>query len=318
MNTPVAPCSRLSTRLGIQLYVKHDEVFPFAGGGNKARKMMALVEHYGRQEADAIVTTGGAQSNHARVAALAAAERGWKCRLILHGDGSALRKPTGNLLLMLLAGAEISVVHPDDISEKLSFAAEELKNEGCNPCAIPGGGHSPVGCAAYLHASQELALQCEEIGWFPDWLIVASGTGSTQAGLIVGMDELGWSTRVIGVSVARENPRGEECVALAVSELRNHLGLPGSSHVEVEFRDEWTAGGYESTDKETLSAIRMAATTEGLVLDPTYTGKAFRGLVDMVRSGEVPTDANVLFWHTGGMLNLMAAQEAVKGKLVQG
>jgi 1-aminocyclopropane-1-carboxylate deaminase/D-cysteine desulfhydrase-like pyridoxal-dependent ACC family enzyme len=298
--------ARLGQMLGIDLYVKRDDLFPTPGGGNKGRKIGYIAEHARSSGADALVTTGGAQSNHAREVALAAAARGWRCRLILHGDPADLQRPQGNLMLMLLAGAEVEIVSPEQISGRMAVAMARFAEEGHSPYEIPGGGHTIEGAQAYVDACAEVVAQCEAQSWLPDVVIHASGTGTTQAGLVVGFRSLGLTTQVIGVSVARRNPRGATIVRNMVEALAHHGRLSCSTEL-VEFRHDWVGAGYGQADSRVLSAIGFAAETEGLILDPTYTGKAFLALMDLVRLGEIAKGTRVLFWHTGGLLNLMAS-----------
>ncbi len=306
MATPLEPLPRLGRELGVDLRVKRDDLFPFTGGGTKARKAVRIVAEVERARCDAVVTTGGLQSNHARVMALAAAVRGWRCTLVLHGDPAEAIEPRGNLLLARLAGAQVVVVEPSAIAAQMRLAMEQLRAEGHRPYEVPGGGHSCAGALALVDATCELAEQCRQLDWQPDWLLHASGTGTTQAGLVVGLERLGWPTRVVGISVARRNPRGLEVVEQACADLRQRLGLAGP-FVPVDFRDGWVGDGYEAASPPVLATIGMAARAEGLVLDPTYTGKAFTALADMVRSNEIHSGAKVLFWHTGGLVNLLAS-----------
>jgi 1-aminocyclopropane-1-carboxylate deaminase/D-cysteine desulfhydrase-like pyridoxal-dependent ACC family enzyme len=309
--TPVECLLRIGRLLDIDLRAKRDDLFPMTGGGNKARKMVKFIEAAEGQGCNALVTTGGLQSNHARVTALAAAARGWRCRLVLHGDPEETSQPKGNLLLMQLAGAEIEIVAKLDIAQAMHSAMESLQAEGLTPYEIRGGGHSVLGGLAYVEAVAELEEQCQHAGWRPDWIILASGTGTTQAGLIVGLERLGWQTRVVGISVARHNARGRDIVVQACQDLGAHLGV-AESGASVDFRDDWVGEGYEKADAAVLSAIHKAAEMEGLILDPTYSGKAFAALLDLVESGEIERGANVLFWHTGGLLNLLASDYFVK------
>jgi 1-aminocyclopropane-1-carboxylate deaminase/D-cysteine desulfhydrase-like pyridoxal-dependent ACC family enzyme len=306
MKSPLDHLPRLSRRLRIDLRIKRDDLFPMTGGSNKARKIISILGDAEDRGCNALVTTGGLQSNHARVTALAAAARGWHCTLILHGNPEEAAKLKGNLLLMHLAGAEIEVVEPSGIAQAMRSAMDALRAEGFTPYEIPGGGHSVAGAVAYVEAVEELREQCQKDRWRPEWIILASGTGTTQAGLIVGLERLGWQARVLGISVARRNPRGRDIVEQACRDLRAHLGVAKRSG-HVDFRDDWVGEGYEKAAKSVLSAIRMAAEMEGLILDPTYTGKAFAALLNLVREGEIRKGATVLFWHTGGLMNLVAS-----------
>ncbi len=294
---------KIKTAAKIQLKVKRDDLLPFFYGGNKARKILKFAEDIALKNCNAIVTNGGVQSNHARVAALFCAEKGYKCKLILHGEPEEIQNPRGNLLIMHLAGAEIEIVQPDRIAGKMRASLDELKNKGFKPYEILGGGHGVFGSLAYAEAVKELETFYKETGWKPDYIVHASGTGTTQAGLIAGLRKIGWNTKVIGISVARRNPRGKAVVENSCSELLRYLNMQ-DKNVGVDFRDEWICGGYGKADNKILNTIKNVAKNEGLILDPTYTGKAFTGMLDLINNGEIPDGSKVLFWHTGGMLNL--------------
>lgn len=310
-NIPLKKADRLSNLLGIDLWIKRDDLLPMTGGGNKVRKMARFVRDAEQKGCNAIVTTGGLQSNHARVAALMAAEKGWPCRLILHGNPE--ERPGGNLLLIRLAGAEVTFVEPMQIRDAMQQAMDELANKGYRPYEVPGGGHSLIGSLAYVDAAEEASLQFHACHCQLDFAVLASGTGTTQAGLIAGFEKADLSTKVIGISVARKKNRGTQVIDESLAEVRSHFGMthPGP---EVDFRDDWVGDGYEKAGHDVLSAIRLAAETNGLILDPTYTGKAFLGLLDLVKRNEIPQGSKVLFWHTGGLLNLMATQYNVIGE----
>ena len=305
VGSPLQQRQKMSGDLGIDLRVKRDDLLPLFGGGNKARKIVRIAEQADANGCDSLVTCGGVQSNHARATALAAASRGWRCSLVLHGSPNRAES-RGNLMLARLAGAEITIVRPQEIGVALDCAMERLRSEGYRPMEIPGGGHCTEGAAAYADAVDELHGQCRADVWTPDVIVLASGTGTTQAGIAAGVERVQWPTRVIGISVAREKLRGTEIVASSYAELRERLGLRGPA-LDIDFRDDWTCGGYEAYDKRVLAAIHCAATNEGLLLDPTYTGKAFAALLDMVKTQEIARGSSVLFWHTGGLFNLLAS-----------
>ena len=300
LRSPLEPLPALGAQLGIELLCKRDDMLPYYYGGNKVRKIFGICRHAEALGSDALVTTGGLHSNHARVSALAAAARGWRTTLVLHAEAGA---PTssGNALLARLAGAEVVLVEPSEIAAAMQRAMDTLTRQGYTPFEIPGGGHCLSGSLGYVAAVHELAAQCG----VPDYVIVASGTGTTQAGLLVGCEQLGWSTRVLGVSVARAQQRGEAVIDEACAELRAHFGTAHTPR-SPEFFDDWVGGGYEQVYPELLDTIRWAA-LNGLLLDPTYTGKAFQGLVSMVREGKIEAGARVVFWHTGGLINLLAS-----------
>jgi 1-aminocyclopropane-1-carboxylate deaminase/D-cysteine desulfhydrase-like pyridoxal-dependent ACC family enzyme len=303
LRSPLEPLPRLGAPLGVELFCKRDDMLPYYYGGNKVRKISGICREAEALGCDALVTTGGLHSNHARVTSLAAAARGWRATLILHAEpGAAVSE--GNALLARLAGADVTLVEPSGIAAAMQDAVARLRRQGHTPFEIPGGGHLLSGALGYVRAVYELAAH-EELAGPPDYVIVASGTGTTQAGLVVGCEQLGWSTRVLGISVARTQQRGQGVVDEACAELRGHLGVtyPGQP---VEFFDRWVGGGYEQVYPELLETIRWAA-LRGLILDPTYSGKAFQGLVSLVREGVVEAGARVVFWHTGGLLNLLTS-----------
>lgn len=308
MKSPLDAAARLTSALHVDLKIKRDDLLPCSGGGNKVRKLHRIIREAESAGCNAIVTHGGVQSNHARVAALIAAERGWRCRLILHGDPNLAPPRTGNLLLMYLAGAEVQIVPSDQIMPHIELALASLEREGARPFNIPGGGHCLAGTLAYADAvteiAEQLAAECDD--WIPDSIIVASGTGATQAGIIAGVRRLGWPTRVIGVSVGRSNPRGQLVVRQATEQVFEFLRLSGSIPT-VHFYDNWLCGGYEKASPHILETIHEIAQTSGLILDPTYTGKAFTAMVDLIETGDIRQKERVLFWHTGGLLNLLSS-----------
>ena len=299
------PTLAAAFNLNVDLRIKRDDLYPQTGGGNKSRKMQYLVEAARKGGHDSLVTNGGLQSNHARAAALTAAEQGLHCCLILHCENDD-PPSTGNLMLMRLAGAEIEFCHNEQLGSAMDTAMNRMHQRGFNPMYIWGGGHCLEGSLAYYDAAQEAQKQCDS--WTPDVVILASGTGTTQAGLIAGYADL--SAHVLGVSIARPKERGASVVRESLEQLCDHLGRD-SSIMEVDFRDEWTCGGYEKTSDELFNCIDKAA-RYGLILDPTYTGKAFLGLTAMIASGEIKHGSRVLFWHTGGLMNLLTNSDYMR------
>lgn len=302
-NSPVVCYEQLSAALGITLSVKHDDYLAGAGGGNKVRKLQYIMPTAAQRGYNALVTTGSAQSNHIRAAALMAAQQGWHARIIVHE--AEPEKYLGNLLIAQLAGAEISFCRREDVAKAMDQAMDELSGRGLKPLYIWGGGHCLEGAYAFYMAADELMKQCE--GKLPDFIVHASGTGTTQAGLVAGFQ--GTSIQVIGVSVAHDASRGASVVRDSLNQLGRHLNADYSA-VSLQFRDEWREGGYGKVSDRLIATIRRAARCS-LLLDPTYTGKAFLALEDMVASGEIPRGSRVLFWHTGGLMNLLSSPHFV-------
>jgi len=303
--TPLHPLPRLGRELAIDLWIKRDDLTPVPGGGAKIRKLARILQT-APPHTDALVTTGGVQSNHARVVALVAAQKNLKCELVLHGDDHALKDPSGNLLLALLSGARVVVVPSHRVRETLDRTLGTLQENGFCPLFIEGGAHSLEGALGLAEAVLEVNQQRPDPNWVPDYIVHASGTGGTQAGILAGLDIVGWPTHVIGVSVARAAERGTLIVEELYERLRRDLQLGGKGRL-VDFRDEWIGRGYAEPLPDAEKLIKMVASMEGIPLDPTYTAKAMRGMVDLVRRGDIPKGSRVLFWHTGGLLNLMSA-----------
>jgi len=303
--TPINFLHNISKILGINIRVKHDDFYPFPGGGSKARKLNYILNEDIQKKYNAIVTAGSNQSNHLRSSALFAAKLGWKLICIIHDNKP--EKYEGNLKIVKLTGAELRFVQKAEVREAMDKAMADLSNEGYKPFYIWGGGHCLEGSLAYFDAVKELEDQI--MGVNPDYLFVASGTGTTQAGIEIGVRKFLPDCQVIGISVAREEKRGKEVILDSMKKLNTYLGNPIKMPSDIQFDDFWTGGGYEATYPELLETIKWVASLEELVLDPTYTGKAFHALKMYAQNGIIKPGSNVVFWHTGGLLNLLASKD---------
>jgi 1-aminocyclopropane-1-carboxylate deaminase/D-cysteine desulfhydrase-like pyridoxal-dependent ACC family enzyme len=295
--------------MDIDLRIKRDDLYPLYGGGIKARKIGYIVREAIEQGYDALVTNGGPQSNHARATAVVAAALGLKCHLVIVLEPGTQYSMSGNILLMRMSGAAIEYCTKDQLAARMDRAVSALENKGHRPLYIWGGGHCLQGTVAFVEAAAEARRQCGE--WIPNYLVLASATGSTQAGLAIGYADL--PTEVVGISIARETSRGTRIVGECIDEYltaNNQVRAP----IRVIFRDDWTGGGYELYSPELFSVIDRASKA-GHYFDPTYSGKGLRGLVSMTRQGEIPAGSRVLLWHTGGLLNLQAALNYTEGTL---
>ncbi len=283
------------------LKIVRDDLFPAHMGGNKARKMVRIAQDIEQRGCNAVVTTGGIQSNHCRVVALACASRGWKCHLILHGDPEQFHKERGNALLMRMSGADIFFVESQQIGSAMEQSMADLAQEGYQPYYLQGGGHNPAGVRAYVQAVKELKNALPSGESFSH-IFLASGTGSTQAGILAGCYEAGWNhTRVHGISVARTKKRGVEAILEALTMVDEaYSELAG----RVDFVDDFRFGGYGKTAPSLRRFIEETARKTGIVLDETYSGKAFLAMKEILTRDQLK--GNILFWHTGGVFNLMA------------
>lgn len=292
--SPFYKLSRLSHLWNIDLWIKRDDLIPNYLGGNKVRKTSAILKSAfaeGRVP-DVIVTNGGAESNHARVVALMGTQLGCEVTLVLHGQAPPGNNFNSNSFFYRSAGARVSYVDSYEIADTVQDIICRVKDSGRRVLVIPGGGHSIEGASAYADAVDELPF-------FPDFIIHASGTGGTQAGILTGLRKRNNShTRLIGISVARETGRGCEEIAKLLPDC--------VSSDEICLKDEFRFGGYGKFTAELMEFIREVVRVEGLPLDPTYTGKAMYGLHQLVAQGDIPNGSKVVFWHTGGLLNLTA------------
>jgi L-cysteate sulfo-lyase len=293
--TPLEPMPRLARALGLgedDLWIKRDDLTGLGGGGNKVRKLEWTCGAALADGATVLVTTGAPQSNHARLTAAAAARLGLDVVLVLAGSPGSSR--SGNLALDGLFGARVRWAGPADDQALGAIAdevAEELRQRGVVPAVIPFGGSSVLGARGYAECGRELLDQKPDLAT----VVVAVGSGGTMAGLI---DTLG-SARVLGV----------HCGAIAdparkVSELASGLsGLPDAPQ-ELRLRLDQVGDGYGALTEQTMAALTLAARTEGIVLDPIYTGRAMAGLIAAVKDGEIVPGQPTVFLHSGGMPGL--------------
>lgn len=299
--TPLHPLPRLSAHLGgPRLWIKRDDLTGFALGGNKVRKLEFYLGEARAVGADVLLTTGGHQSNHARITAAAAARAGLDCVLVLSGGEPAAL--TGNLALDRLFGAELRFVRDrTERASTLAALAEELRRQGRRPLPIPLGGSTPLGALGYVEAACEAAAQLAALGVQPAALVHGSSSGGTQAGLLVGGRAADLGARVIGVSADETRADLTRMVAGIVGPLADLAGVAAPPAEAVEVLDGYVGEGYGIPTPDSEEATRLFARLEGIPLDPTYSAKAAAGLIDLVRRGAFRADDVVCFWHTGGM-----------------
>ncbi len=301
--TPVEPAPRLARAVGLavdDLWVKRDDLVGLGAGGNKVRKLQHLCAAAVAAGARTLVTTGAAQSNHARLTAAAGARLGLDVELVLAGPAPASNAdPTGNLLLDRLFGARLiwagDVAH-EDLESLAASRVAELVAGGTPAAQIPYGGSSATGALAYVEAGRELLEQVPDVAH----VVVAVGSAGTAAGLVTALG----AGRVLGVDTgATSNP--QDRIASLVTEL-------GGDPTGVRLRTGEIGAGYSTLTDAVGVALVMAARTEGLVLDPIYTGRALAGLVAAVRDGEVSPGQRTVLLHTGGLPGLFGSPDAVR------
>lgn len=304
--TPLEKLDRLSKHLGgATLYMKRDDQTGLALGGNKSRKLEFLVADALAQGCDHLVTTGAAQSNHCRQTAAAAARAGLGCSLVLRGHKP--QQLNGNQLLDKLLGAHLYWGGEAPAGETLATVLNEQKILGHKPYLIPLGGSNVVGAAGYVLAMAELTAQLEAARLNIDFIVFATSSGGTQAGLVLGAKVYGFRGQILGISVDHPAETVKTQVSALATATATHLGLGTVSVADmVEVNDDYLGEGYAQIGDPEREAIQMMAQLEGVLLDPVYTGRAAAGLIDLIRWGAFKRSQNVLFWHTGGSPALFA------------
>lgn len=294
--TPIEMLPRLSAELGgPELLVKRDDLTGLAFGGNKIRKLEFLLAEAQAHGAKTIITAGAVQSNHCRQTAAACARLNFACLLVLSGDKPA--KATGNLLLDLLFNARVIWTSLEERERMLQHTFQEAWDAGQRPYLIPYGGSNTTGATAYVYAMKEILDQ----NCHPDWIVFASSSSGTQAGLVTGAKLFGYTGKLLGISVDER----EDDLKNNVIHLANATADTLGEKVKFQPQDvlvsaDYLGDGYGVMGTPEMEAIRLFARTEGLLLDPVYTGRAAAGLIDLIRTGYFKPDETVLFWHTGG------------------
>lgn len=309
--TPLHQLPRISEDLGIDLWIKRDDLTGFAMGGNKGRKLEYLLADVLAAGKKTVVTLGASQSNFVRQAAAACSVFGIEFHAVVmdwpYPDEQRRTRPSGwndsnrlsgNLVLDRLLGANVHRLE-DGTFEQLDQAARELAREE-GAYFIPGGGSCGIGALGFVSAAHELLAQDSTVST----IIAASGSGGTQTGLTYALAQMASATRFIGVCTDDEPEMVDDFVAIA-AELDEIFGDPlRLTRDDFDLRLDYCGGGYGVPSQEASNAIEYAARREGIFLDPVYTGKAFAGLMNLAKKGEL--SGRVVFWHTGGMPVLFA------------
>ncbi|MCA9986079.1 MAG: D-cysteine desulfhydrase family protein [Anaerolineales bacterium] len=304
--TPVEFLSRLTQHLGgPELYIKRDDLTGLAGGGNKTRKLEYLLADALAQGCDHVITVGGPQSNHCRQTAAAAARAGLGCSLVLRGNRPD--HPTGNLLLDRILGAHLYFTNGQPLNQVVEQVAHERRSAGSKPYIIPIGGSNVVGATGYVEAMAELDRQLHEMQLNIDFIVTASSSGGTQAGMVLGATITNMRSRILGISIDQPADGLRAQVGALATATATHLGLGNLAFIDrIDVNDDYLGDGYGKLNEEEVEAIQLMGQKEGVLLDPVYTGRAMAGLIDLIRWGAFTRGQSILFWHTGGMPGLFA------------
>jgi len=301
--TPLHELSRLSNHLGgPKIFIKRDDLTGLALGGNKTRKLEFLLADALEQGCDTVITAGAVQSNHCRQTAAAAGMLGLECHLVLGGEAPDTNK--GNLLLNHLLDSKIHWAGENRKGEDIPEIKSQLTAQGQKPYIVPYGGSNEIGALGFVEATRELVEQCADANHSFSHLVFASSSGGTHAGLALGKKLYKQDYTVLGINiekVADGSPPLESHFCNLTSEAAKQL----SSNIEFSAKDinlnsGYVGDGYAVIGDLEREAILLTAKTEGILLDPVYTGRAMGGLIALIRQGYFNKTDSVLFWHTGG------------------
>jgi D-cysteine desulfhydrase family pyridoxal phosphate-dependent enzyme len=294
--TPVEPLPRLTAKLGgPTILVKRDDLTGLAFGGNKTRKLEYLLAEAQSHGAQTIITAGAIQSNHCRQTAAACARLNFHCILVLSGEKPS--SATGNLMLDQLFNAKLIWTSRQERDETLDQTFHNAWESGLRPYLIPYGGSNTTGASAYVYAMKELLDQNYQM----DWIVIASSSGGTQAGLVAGARLYGFKGKILGISVDETEGDLKSRVASLAIATADALGEKLSIlQQDILVSADYLGGGYGVMGAAEIDAIRLFAREEGLLLDPVYTGRAAAGMIDLIHKGLLKQSETVLFWHTGG------------------
>jgi D-cysteine desulfhydrase len=307
--TPIEELPRLSEELdGPRILVKRDDQTGLAFGGNKTRKLEFLVAEALDQGAKMLITGGALQSNHCRQTAAAAARFGLSCTLVLNGE--ARERPSANLLLDQLFGAKILTIQDRAYRDQiLQETYDQAVAEGKKPYLVTYGGSSPTGALGYAFAMEEFLEQNVQA----DWIVFGTSSGGTHAGLVLGQRLFGYEGKVLGISIDEPEEWLKTRVSALASDASKKLGVPIElKGDDVLANEEYCKAGYGVLTDAERDAVKLFARTEGLLLDPVYTGRAAAGMIDLIRKGVFKKNETILFWHTGGTPALFAEKYANK------
>lgn len=318
--TPLTEMTRLSRTVSEggarspRLFIKRDDCTGLAGGGNKTRKLEFLIGEALAQGADTVVTTGALQSNHARQTAAAAAAAGLRSVLVLFDivpyEGRLYRS-SGNLLMDEILGAEVRIVQPGtDAIEAIRSVMAGIEDDGGKPYFVPTGGSNATGSLGYALAYGEIADALDALGIGEAHIVHASSSGGTQGGLIAGAALRGKGPAIHGINVYRTDTKAmADGIHKLAAETAALLRVPAPPRDAVHLEDGFLGEGYGMPTAAMVEAVELVARSEGILLDPVYTGKAMAGFLALIRAGHFAADEALVFLHTGGMPGLFAYEE---------
>jgi D-cysteine desulfhydrase len=303
---------------GPEIWIKRDDMLGLFPGGNKTRKLEFLAADALAQGADTLITCGAPQSNHCRITLAAAVKEGLKCRFVIEErvPNSYRKEAGGNNFMFELMGVEKITVVPggSDMGAAMSKMAQELASEGRKGYIIPGGGSNAIGGLGYVACVQEMQQQWLDMGVAFDAVVVGSGSSGTHGGMAAGFFGNNIKVPLIGIGVSRDPADQEPLVRKEAQAICDLLGIGKIPDSAVKSYGGFWQPKYSVPNKKMVEAVQMLARTEGVLLDPVYTGKIMAGLIGLARQGHFKPNAKVLFMHTGGLPSLDVYQDVVLGR----
>lgn len=301
--TPITPLPYYSRSLGVNLFCKRDDLFIDAGGGSKARMLQYILQDVSTEKYDLLLTAGGPCSNFNRACALMCAKIGIPMHLIEYTDEPEEFETSLNYYICQLTGIQTTRCEKSMVPKTISDVLDQYKDMGKRVKIIYGGGKSLEGIYAYYNAVEEVSNELNSI----DHLFIACGTGTTLTGICAGMQEYFPNAKVHAISTARtyeqERPVLEENMKILTEYLKTRYTFNN-----LEFSDNYLCGGYAKYNDELINAVKECISKEGMIIDPTYSGKAFWGMIDIIRASQSFKEKNILFWNTGGIYNLLSTK----------
>ncbi len=326
--TPLEKMKNLSLLTGVEIFIKREDLIGSGFGGNKIRKMEYLIVDIMHKRADSALTWGGVQSNWCRAMSSVCRVFGVEPYLILFKRKNLPEDFGGNILLENLSGAKIKIfdgegkklIKLDNIGEIVSQTLESLESMGKKTYLAPIGASIPEGSMevswggiAYLDCFYELMVQCFDLGIEPDWIVHATGSGGTQAGLVAGSKLMGAKNRILGISVSEKKKDFEKIIEGIIQNIENYIQIDlDLKDEDIKVIDDYIGEGYGIVEKEIVKNIKIVAEQEGTFLDPVYTGKAMGGLLDLIAKGFIRKGEKVIFIHTGGLPALFSYIEKIE------
>jgi D-cysteine desulfhydrase len=313
--TPMVPLRRLSEQVGgPEIWLKRDDLTDTAASGNKLRKLEFTVAQALEEDATTLITCGGVQSNHCRATAIVAAQLGLKCHLVLRGEEP--ETTDGNLLLDTMVGARVTYTSKQqwrDVDDTMAAIADQYRGNGEVPFCIPTGASDEIGLWGYIKAMQELIRDFSAAGINPDAIISATGSGGTLGGLLLGGALFDVGTTVTGFNVCDDEAYFVNKITADMQAWKARYRHPLSvDDISIRVIDGFVGPGYGVAEPHVFETIGLVARTEGIILDPVYTGKAFDAMLQEVRGGSLADASCLVFIHTGGIFGLFPQRESLQ------